>query len=112
LGDIDDDGDYDLVSMGCTVGGVDTCTTADKIRIYINNGSTLNENLNWESNISNLGYGSLALGDINNDGRLDLVALGDVGGGIGDVQIYINNGSSLIENPYSGKTSRLGTGYS
>ncbi len=98
LGDLDSDNKTDLIVMGCTAGGVDTCTTADKIRVYINNGTTLNENSTWESNLTSLGYGSLALGDIDNDGHLDLVALGDLGGGTGDVKIYINNGTTLNEN--------------
>lgn len=97
LGDINNDGYYDLISMGCTAGGVDTCTIADKIRVYINNGTTFNENLIWESNTTNLGYGSLALGDLDNDGDLDLVTLGDVGRGTGNVQIYLNNGTTLTE---------------
>ena len=97
FGDIDNDGDYDMVAMGCTAGGVDTCTTADKIRVYINNGTTFNENLAWEANTTNLGYGSLAFGDIDNDGKLDLAVLGDKGGGNGDVQVYINNGTTFNE---------------
>jgi len=98
FGDIDNDGDLDLVTMGCTAGGVDTCTTADKIRIYINNGITLTENSTWEQNLTSLGYGSLAFGDIDNDGDLDLALVGDVGGGNGDVRIYTNDGATLTEN--------------
>lgn len=98
FGDISNDGKLDMVTMGCSAGGVDTCTTADKIRVYLNNGSTFTENLTWEMNLSNLGYGSLALGDIDNDGDLDLIALGDKGGGNGDVEIYLNNGTSFNEN--------------
>lgn len=97
FGDIDNDGDYDMIGMGCSAGATTTCTTADKIRVYINNGTTFNENLTWESNTTNLGYGSLALGDIDNDGDLDLAALGDVGGGTGDVIIYVNNGTTFNE---------------
>ena len=81
--------------MGCTAGGVDTCTTADEIRVYTNNGTTFNENSTWEQNLSEVGYGSLALGDIDNDGDLDLAVLGDKGGEIGDVKIYLNNGTSF-----------------
>jgi len=98
FGDIDNDDDYDMVAIGCITGGVDTCTTADKIRVYINNGTSLVEDLIWEQNLTNLGYGSLAFGDIDNDGDLDLIALGDRGGGSGDIQIYINNGTTLTEN--------------
>lgn len=97
LGDIDNDGDYDMISMGCITGGFTDCTIADKIRVYMNNGTTFKEDLSWETNTTNLGYGSLSLGDIDNDGDLDFVAMGDQGGEKGIVKIFTNNGTTFNE---------------
>jgi len=105
LGDINNDGRLDLVLMGCLPGaGGDDCDNGVISKIYINNGSTLTENLTWEQNLTNLGYGSLSLGDINNDGRLDLTITGCTTGTNwgcnGNIisKIYINNGTSFVEN--------------
>lgn len=98
FGDLDNDGDLDLIVAGCSVGGVDTCTTADKVKVYINNRTTFLESPTWEQNLASIGYGSLALGDLDNDGDLDLIVAGDTGGVNGAVRIYLNSGVSLIEN--------------
>jgi len=91
LGDIDGDGDLDMISIGCTTGSI-SCTAADKSHVWINNGSGFEENLTWEQNLSDTRPGAIAMGDIDNDGDLDLVL-----SGVG-TRIYINNGTSFQEN--------------
>jgi hypothetical protein len=99
LGDLDNDNDLDLITTGCTTGSIWTCATVDNARIYINNGTGLVENSTWESNLTGVGWSSIALGDVDNDGRLDLVVSGSDDGDNGFVvKIYINNGTSLMEN--------------
>ncbi len=95
FGDIDNDNDLDLIEIGCDVGNLAVCTIADKTRVYINNGTSFEENSTWEQNLSVAGEGSLALGDINNDGRLDLILTGSY---TSLTHIFINNGSSFEEN--------------
>jgi hypothetical protein len=102
FGDIDNDGDLDLALSGCLSAGASDCNNGAVSKIYINNGSTLTESLQWQSNLTGAGYGSLALGDINNDGYLDLVLSGCSSGtetSCANIfsKIYINNGSTLTE---------------
>jgi hypothetical protein len=93
FGDIDNDGDLDMISIGCASGV--PCTVADKSYVYINNGTSLIEDLTWEQNLSGVGSGSVALGDIDNDGDLDLVFAGS---GTINTKIYTNNGTTFTEN--------------
>jgi len=91
FGDIDNDGDLDLLTIGCAFGTHDgTCNTFEKSRVYINNGTSLVENETWQQNLSS-SFKSLTLGDIDNDGDLDLI--------ITNMQkVYINNGTTFTEN--------------
>lgn len=88
LGDIDNDNDLDLILTGNNgTGGV--------TKVYINNGSSLIENITWEANLTDVDVysGSVALGDINNDGRLDMVITGASSATKNGV--YINNGTNF-----------------
>jgi len=91
FGDLDNDDDLDMVEIGCSGGSLLACSTADKTRIYINNGTSLVESQQWQQNLT-ASRDSIALGDIDNDGDLDLL-LSEIG-----TQVYINNGTSFTAN--------------
>ena len=106
LGDIDGDNDLDLVLTGCLTAGANRCNEGTISKIYINNGTSLVENSIWQQNLTGVGWGSTSLGDIDNDGKLDLALTGCTNASNGGVdcddgefihKIYINNGTSLIE---------------
>ena len=106
FGDIDGDADQDIVLTGCLWDGGQECEKGTITKIYINNGSTFTENSTWQNNLTAVGWGATAFGDIDNDGDLDLVLGGctnvsDQGLSCNEdiiTKIYINNGSTFTEN--------------
>jgi len=97
LGDINNDGKLDLVLEGCTSDVTTSCTGVKISKVYINNNTSFIESSQWEQNLTPVYWGSLALGDINNDGKLDLGLVGSSDNGR-IAKIYINNGTSFVEN--------------
>jgi len=98
FGDIDNDGDLDLILLGCNEINSDNCPVGSKFtKVYENNGTSFRENKTWEQNLTAIYWGAVAFGDIDNDGRLDLVLSG--GATTGRIsKVYINNGTSFREN--------------
>jgi hypothetical protein len=87
LGDIDGDGDLDLV---CGNEGNSSHVNA----LYENIGGTFSPTPTWSSGLSNY-TGSVALGDVDGDGDLDLVC-----GNLGDRNtLYVNTGGALSSTP-------------
>ena len=54
------------------------------------------ENSTWQSNITEVQQGSTNLGDIDNDGDLDLILIGV--GVSNHAKVYTNNGTTFNEN--------------
>ena len=83
LGDIDNDGDLDLIATGRTSSNYQS-------KVYTNNG---NGYFNEFENISpGVYFSSIALGDIDNDGDLDLILTGNDGSTYHS-KVYKNNGN-------------------
>lgn len=87
FGDIDNDGDLDLVITGATF-GID----GKLAKTYLNDGDG---NFSEKSNsLTGVQYGSVALGDIDNDGDLDLIISGQSNPyDFNDLTVYLNDGS-------------------
>ena len=87
-GDYDNDGDLDLAICGQS--GSDYIT-----KIYRNDGDNTFTDIN--AGLIGVTYSSLAWGDYDNDGYLDLVICGDTGSWTPDItRIYRNNGNDTF----------------
>ena len=90
LGDIDNDGDLDLILTGPNDFNV------TRSRIYRNDGTGFFTEPN-PGNLEPLGFGSVSLGDIDNDGDLDLILTGvNSSWGIFST-LYLNDGTGYFE---------------
>src|SRR3972149_530994 len=63
FGDIDNDGDSDLITIGCLNGDDDvSCNSYTQTKIYTNNGTTLTENQTWQQNLKIFELTSISVG--------------------------------------------------
>lgn len=99
LGDIDRDGDLDLVITG------DTTTGSYSTKIYLNDGTG---NFTESGSLTGLAHSSIALGDIDNDGDLDLIATGHAYPSSATSTVYKNDGSGS----FASSSSLTGVGNS
>ena len=88
LGDVDGDGDLDMF----VANGVRYSRTPD--RLYVNNGSGTFVNVTVSRLPLTTGTTSVALGDMDGDGDVDLV-----GGRDGNSWMYFNDGAGTFTNP-------------
>ncbi len=91
FGDFDNDGDLDLVITGS--GGFDMMSMSNTpiTALYINDG-TGSFSIRAEHEIDSLSSSSIAIGDINNDGNIDIFICGSNGTGSYTANTYINDG--------------------
>ncbi|HWL93530.1 MAG TPA: FG-GAP-like repeat-containing protein [Phycisphaerae bacterium] len=93
IGDIDNDGDLDIIFANG--GGFGTAGTPEPQRVYINDGNgVFTDQSATRLNFSGLCRGA-ELGDIDNDGDLDLVFAQDFNRRPG---LFLNNGSGFFTN--------------
>ncbi|MDD3627389.1 MAG: FG-GAP-like repeat-containing protein [bacterium] len=100
FGDLDTDGDLDLILTGNTGAGFIS-------KIYQNNGTGLFTEIN-SGCLTEVWYSSIALGDIDTDGDLDLILTGQTGTG-GISTIYQNNGTGSFTEINSGSLTGVCT---
>jgi hypothetical protein len=89
--DFDNDGDLDVVFNGESYPN----------RIFENFGDSISTTPNWQSTDASQYANSLFVGDVNNDGYLDLaIADNNQLGGSGRFKIYLNNQGTLETTPF------------
>ena len=111
-GDYDNDGDLDILAAGCTWYDSGYCWP-DPVRIYRNDNGVFT---NINASLTDMSYGSIAWGDYDDDGDLDvlLTGCGGDGGHSNDcsdnlARIYRNDGGGVFTNIWAALTS---VGYS
>lgn len=101
-GDLDNDGRLDIVRT--VTGG----QISQSSKIFHNTGNGFIEV--YPGTLQAVMHGSLALGDYDNDGRLDILTAGDPGNWQSCTNLYHNTGSGFIA-AYQGSLAQLGFGW-
>ncbi len=101
LGDIDNDGDLDLILTGFYFDGSSFYIS----KIYKNDGTGGFTEINPDS-LQTIRLGSVVLGDIDNDGDLDLVLAGS-SSGVTYSEIYENDGTGSFTRIYANSLTNV-----
>jgi hypothetical protein len=90
--DFDSDGDLDVMIAGVT--GTAPNTGPKVSKLYLNTGSVFSEVL-LPNNFEGVNYSSMAFGDYDNDGDMDILLAGFTNSNTAFTGIYQNNGASF-----------------
>lgn len=91
FGDFDNDGDLDLIITGSKGFDMMTMSNTPVTALYVNDGTGI-FSIKTELGIDSVASSSIALGDINNDGNIDLFICGSKSQGAYASHIYTNDG--------------------
>ncbi len=94
-GDADNDGDLDVLVSGRTA-------SSSIAAVYRNNGDTTFSNLNV--GLTSVDSSSVAWGDVDNDGYLDILLTGQSAGFTSNAKVYRNNGNATFTDLNAGLT--------
>ncbi|OGV67015.1 MAG: hypothetical protein A3K19_29610 [Lentisphaerae bacterium RIFOXYB12_FULL_65_16] len=89
-GDLDNDGDLDIAIAGYTESG-------NVAKVYRNHAGAFTEIPS--ADLTGVDYASVALGDYDGDGDLDLLITGQTGDGDPLTQLYRNEGAEVVNTP-------------
>jgi hypothetical protein len=93
-GDYDNDGRLDILLTGCT--GYDTNGNTMLLSSVYRNNWDGTFTLNTNAGLPGIEYSSVAWGDYDNEGRLDILLTGVLSDGDGVAQVYQNNGDGTF----------------